>query len=349
MRHIPVLSGLAILAVIFNHANWHVLEAFPAGATSGYPFVVFDQVGKFAIAAFMFIAGYFIAYATSGGKRDLKWEIVRGRLETLLWPWLLWSALMTIGQKLQGRPINLVEFARNLFIQYYFIPLLIVGYLLAIPLTRWARKNPKSLIAVAAGLQGLSIAALYARIYLPSFPPALASWVDLGPMQYLRFGVYFPLGLVFGMFPALVKQPLVKVKAWLPWLVLGFFGLSVAETMLAYHLGGRYWPIGGDQTKLTSALMSLAIIACFIAFDQISVPFRKFVIKLGTNSYGLYLSHYVILGVLAKLFERFLPWVALQGWLFFPLLFILTVALAVLLMEATAKLPTKRFYRYIFG
>jgi hypothetical protein len=349
MRTIPILSGLAILAVIFNHANWHILEDFAAGAAGGYPFLITDQVGKFAIAAFMFIAGYFIAYATSGGKRDLKWGIVQSRLLALLWPWLIWSLLMTVGQRFQGRPINLEEFLRNLFIQYYFIPMLFASYLLAIPLSRWARINARSLLAVFAGLHIFSMAAFYVRVYWAGFPDMLNSWIDLGPMQYLRFGIYFPLGLVYGMYPALIKEPLGRVKAWLPWLLAFSFALSVIETGVAFRLGGPYWPLGGDQTKLTSALVSLSIIACFIVFDRLTVPFKQSVIKLGTSSYGLYLSHYVILGVLAKLVEQFIPWMATQGWLYFPMLFALAVALAVLLMEITARLPTKVIHRYLFG
>ena len=66
-RTIPILRGLAILGVVLNHANWHVLSRLTAGDVHGYLFVAFDQIGKFAIPAFMAITGYFIAYATSGG------------------------------------------------------------------------------------------------------------------------------------------------------------------------------------------------------------------------------------------------------------------------------------------
>jgi peptidoglycan/LPS O-acetylase OafA/YrhL len=349
-RTIPVLYGLAILGVIFNHANWHVLKQFTSGEPQGYPFLVLDQIAKFAIVGFMFIAGYFIAYATNGGKRDLSWQIVLTRLKNLVWPWLIWAMIMTAGHAFQGRSLAPVEFLRNLFIQYYFVPLLIFYYLLATIIARWAKVQPRRLLIGAAVIQLLAMALFYARVYLPAFPGLLHPWIDLGPLQYLRFAFYFPFGVVCGMFPQVVKTPLNRFKIWLPWLTLFFFGLSAVESAIAYHLGGRVWPTGGDQTKLTSALFSITLILCFLVFDQISaIPFNHTITKLGVHSYGLYLSHYLVLSITARLIQMIMPGVASQGWLLLPLLFILTVVLARGLMEGVARLPTKRFYRYLFG
>ncbi len=347
-RTIPILHGLAILGVIFNHANWHVLKLFTPGDPGGYPFIVFDQVGKFAIVAFMVIAGYFIAYATGGGRRDLPWQIIFTRLKNLLWPWLIWSAILMMGQFFLGRSPSLTEFLRNLFIQYYFIPLLIFYYLLAPIIARWAKTHTRTLLIGAAVLQLLAMSLFYARVYLPGFPGVLKSWVDLGPLQYLRFVFYFPFGIVCGMFPQLVRSPLSRFKTFMPWLTLFLFGLSVVETAVAYNIGGSAWPMGGDQTKLTLALFSIALILCFMVFDRITVPFNRLITRLGSRSYGLYLSHYPILGITARVLKAIVPGAASQWWLFLPL-FILTVAFSRGLMEGVARLPTRRFYRYLFG
>jgi len=348
-KTIPYLRGLAILGVVFNHANWHGLSRFTAGEAQGYPFVVFDQIGKFAIPAFMFITGYFIAYATSGGRFDLHWQIIRVRVTNLLWPWLIWSVILVVGQSFQGRPIALAEFLRTLIVQYYFVPLLILYYLLASLVVKWARSSTGWLLAGAAVVQLLAVALFYARVYPPYFPGAVTSWVDIGPLEYLRFAFYFPFGLVCGMFPGMVKNSLARFKSILPWTVLLLFGLSVLETAIVYHIGGEVWPIGGDQTKVSSASFSTALVFCFVVFDRSPMPFSRAVNKLGTHSYGIYLCHYPIMGILAKVIERATPWVASQGWLLLPLLFGLTVALSMLLMASVAWLPTKRFYRYLLG
>lgn len=348
-RTIPILRGLAIMGVIFNHANWHALSHFQAGELGGYPFVAFDQIGKFAIPAFMAIAGYFIAYATSGGKRDLSWQVVRARLVGLLWPWLIWSAILMIGQSVKGRPISLAEFTRTLFIHYYFIPLLIFYYLLAPLVVKLARNNVRGLLVGAVAIQLFAVALFYARVYHPRFPGALKTWIDIGPLQYLRFAFYFPLGVVCGMFSRATKDFLTRFKSALPWLTLVFFVLTAVETAVPYNLGGDVWPIGGDQTKLSSALFSTALVFCFVVFDKLTVRMDATVKKLGTHSYGLYLCHYPILGIIAEVIERGVPGLFSQGWLLLPLLFVLAVASAMLLMEGVSRLPTKRFYRYLFG
>ena len=112
---------------------------------------------------------------------------------------------------------------------------------------------------------------------------------------------------------------------------------------------GRCRCPNGSGTKLSSALFSTTIIFCFVASDEISVPFDRTIKKLGTHSYGLYMSHYPVLGILARVFGRVAPWLTSQGWLFLPVLFVLTVALSTLLMDLISRLPTKRFYRYLFG
>lgn len=348
-RTIPVLRGLAILGVVFNHANWHVLSRYPAGEIGGIPFIIFDQVGKFAIVAFMFIAGYFIAYATSGGQRDLSWGIVRARLENLLWPWLIWSAIFMAGQVVQGRSLSLAEYGRTLIVQYYFIPLLMFYYLLAPFVARWAKNHTAALLIGAAAIQLASIGLFYARVYMPGFPNALKSWIDLGPMQYLRFAFYFPFGVVCGMFPRQVRAPLERLRSLLPWLTALLFGLSIVEAALAYNGGSGVWPIGGDQTKLSSALFSTALVLCFIVYDRLKLPLNRTIINLGTLSYGLYLVHYLFLGIIAEVIQRFLPLLDALDWLLLPLLFALTVALSVSLMQVAARLPIKRIYRYLFG
>lgn len=354
-RTIPVLRGLAILGVVFNHANWHILSEFAPGAPWGYLFIVTDQIGKFAIPAFMVISGYFTAYAAGGGKRDLPWSVIRTRVEALLWPWLLWSLIMMAGQSLQGRAISLVEFGRMLFIQYYFIPLLFFYYLLAPLIVRRARRDLAHLLVVSAILQALGIGLFYGRVYWSDFPAGLKSWVDLGPLQYLRFAFYFPFGLACGMFPRAIRERLHRFRPLLPWIVPILLALSVAEAALAYRMGGAVWPIGGDQTKLTSALFSTALLACFAAFDRLTLPFQRTATQIGIRSYGLYLAHYPILGLLAKAiayaYARWIPQLdpPLAGCLLLPLLFTGTVGWTVGLMAIAARWLPRRIYRYAFG
>lgn len=346
------LSGLAIMGVIINHSNWHVLRQFPNGDTQGYPFLVIDQLGKFAVATFIFIAGSFIAYATSGGKRDSLWAIIRPRLKSLMWPWLIWSVIFWVGQYFQGSSLSLNNLWCTLFIQYYFVPLLMFYYLLAPMIIKEVKSNPIRLLIWVSVIQLLSMVLFYARIYWPNFPEVLKPWVDMGPLSYLRFAFYFPFGIVCRLFADRVKWRFDRFRILLPWLTLLLFFLSVGEAAIAYSIGGEVWPRGNDQTKLTSVLFSISLFLCFAIFDTLTVPLNRFVNQLGARSYGLYLCHYLVVGIIAKILTHVSPWLtsASQGWLFVPILFLLSLVLSNGLMENVAHLPRiKQFYRYVFG
>jgi peptidoglycan/LPS O-acetylase OafA/YrhL len=201
-----------------------------------------------------------------------------------------------------------------------------------------------------AAVQLAGVLVFYARYYWAPFPEALRPWVDLGPLEYLRFAFFFPVGLAVGMYPDQARGSLGMWKPLLPWLTVLFLGLSILETAQAYRLGGELWPGAGDQTKLTSVLFSAGLIACFVAADKLTVPFRRFVVTLGSHTYGYYLTHYVILGIVGRVIQRFWPWLDAQGWLLVLVLFLLTTALSMLLIEGWARLPViNRFHRYLFG
>ncbi len=348
-RTVPILAGLSILAVVLNHANWHILSTYAAGDAGGYLYVFGDQIAKFAVAAFIFISGYFIAYATGGGRHELRWKIVRTRLLNLLWPWLAWSVIWFTGQAILGRALTFSEFFSTLFVQYYFVPLLMFYYLLAPWIAKRASANLTALLVTTAVIQIAGIALFYMRVYAAWFPDALNTWVSVGPIQYLRFIFFFSLGLAGGMFSKQIKDQLVRVKPALPWFLLGAYLLSVAEAMYAYHLGGDAWPVGANDTKITSALFSTILFFTFLSRDRISIPLEKQVKRLSSHTYGFYLSHYVVLGIIGKVIEKILPGMLSIGWLYIPIVVMLTLVVCWYLMERVARLPTKRIYTYLFG
>lgn len=348
-RTIPILRGLAILGVIINHANWQVLSQFAPGQAGGYPYIMLDQIVKFAIPAFMFISGYFVSYATSGGRRDLSWSFVRTRLDNLLWPWLIWSAVMLTGRFLQGNPISVGAFFYIMFVQFYFVPLLIFYYLLAPYIAGLARQSTPRLLLTAVSVQLLAVVLFYLRVYWSGFPSSLNSWVDLGPLQYLRFAAFFPIGLIAGMHSTQLKAFLDRYRNPLWALAAVCFSLSVIEAFFAFRLGADFWPKGGDQTKLSSALFSLALLLSFVSLGQVRVRGKTLIIKLGSYSYGLYLSHYMILGGIAELVGLLAPRAFSIGWLLLPFLVVTVLALALLLQEGVARFLGRRFYRFLFG
>jgi hypothetical protein len=348
MRNVLILSGFSILVVVLNHATWQVLENFSNAAPQGYLYIALDQVGKFAVSAFIFIAGYFVAYATNGGKRDLKWDVIRARITGLLWPWLIWSLFMTIAHGVEGEPVNLSSLFYNLLIQYYFIPLLMLCYLSALLLNRWIKTNLRALLIGAAVIQVIALVVFYLRAYAPFFSITWASIFDQAKIIPIQFEVFFIAGLIYGRYMVPVKDRLAKIRPILPWLVILSFVLQFGEAVFAYRLGGRYWPIGGDQVKLTSVVFSSLLILYFISFDRIEIPFQKEIMKLGANTYGIYLSHYVILGGFRRIFTHFITVPTPLAWLQILAITIMTILVCMTFIELTNRLRIPWAHKYVF-
>lgn len=349
-RAVPLLSGFAILAVVFNHANWHVLEPFSPGDPAGLPYVIFDQIGKCAIAVFLTVAGYFVAYATAGGKSNVRWSVIRARLVNLLWPWLIWSSIDFVVHFALTREFDPYEILATPFVHYYFIPLLMFYYLVTPPLARLVRANPRQALLIAASVQILATALLYARLYTTLLPDVIVPWVEVGPLQYWRFAFFFPLGLVIGMYPQVVRDQLARISKVLPWLTLILLAASVGEAWMGYQHGGVVWPLSNDQTKITSVFFAISLILTFVVSERLKFPGDLWLVHVGGRTYGMYLTHYIFLGALARVIQGFWPNNSgVPGWILLPALFIGTVTASILLMEGIARSPLRKLYRYLFG
>lgn len=348
-RNLPLLSALAIFGIVLNHATWQVLGKIPPGEPRGYAYLPLNQVGKIAIPIFMFISGYFIAYATSGGRKPLPWKVIRSRVTRLLLPWGIWSVIWLTGQIAMGiRTLNSREVLLTLFNQYYFIPMLIVYYLLAPFIIALGRHSIRTLLVSTGLLQLIGVALFYLQIW--GLVSGIPEWVRLGPLQYLQFAFYFPFGLAVGMSPA-AFAPLLRWRTALPWLTLLAFGLTIAEGSLAFRYAGSGWQHADSHVKVTSMLLSLGLLCCFMVYDRIPTPriFQKSVRILSTNTYGIYLSHYVIIGPMDRLLARFLPaeFSSLIGWGYILLLTVFTLLICRWMIQFSTRY--KRAHAMLFG
>lgn len=351
-RTIPLLSGLAILVVLLNHVTWHILRDYTPGLAHllpALPYIVIDNLGKFAVPAFVFTAGYFISYTTSEGRHPLKWSVVQARLLGLLWPWLIWTTIFTLAQVATDRELTFRLVLENLFIQYYFVPLLLEYYLLSVIVVPLAKTHLKQLLWGAAILQLALIGVFYARIYWPGFPPEWFPYIDLGPVRDLRYVFFFPLGVAAGMRLRDLRAWLSWLKPVMPYLILFFFILQTAEAIAAFSMGPQYYPIGADQSRLSSALFALAVLLTFALNERVNLPLSKFISSASTRTFGYYLSHYLVLAIMDRVLVSVVPWLTDIDWLQLPVLYVGLVAIITGILELARRLPVKQYYRYVFG
>jgi membrane-bound acyltransferase YfiQ involved in biofilm formation len=319
------------------------------GSLPYYGLVAMQQLALFSVPAFLFISGFFVAYAARGSQGTLSWKIVQTRVLALLWPYLLWSGVVFLTDALMGEiraPVGYVTgiLLGNAVGAYFFIPLIIQFYLMSPLLAPLAKRKGPGLLIGSALVQLLFIALVYQRYFggrLPSFP-------DNWPWAFMWWAFYFPLGIVCGFHSKAITDQLRRFRWLLLVVTIGLAVLSVVEAEWLYVATGEFgWPHA--TFKISSCLYAVAFILAFLAFDTGALPAGRALDQIGGMSYGIYLLHPKTMELAARATYHVAPWLLSQQLLLQPLLIVLSAGLPIVLMRLTARSPMRRSYRYLFG
>ncbi|MDD3828952.1 MAG: acyltransferase [Anaerolineae bacterium] len=367
VRRLSLLNGVSILAVVLAHAGGWVFIAMyywadryfpavpasydPAGTLPYYIVLALRNWGSFAVPSFLFVTGYFIAYAARGGQSrqpTLSYKTVLARLKVLLIPYLIWSAVIYVGDALQGNLRSPFVYLINLFVGgahpvYFYIPLLCQFYLLAPLVVSVAWAKPAKLLIGSVVLHLGVLIVRYLHLFVREMPVLQTATDLLFPMYALAFS----LGMVWGYHPQWFKEGLARARHGLLVVLVVLAVLVLLESELVFRTTGVRW--GAGPGLLSTSLYSIALIFCFLAFDSISLPFPKLFQRLGVATYGLYLLHPLVLEFFARATQKFAPKVLAYPVVFQMALTAATIGAALLFMTAVSKSPLRRWYRTLFG
>jgi fucose 4-O-acetylase-like acetyltransferase len=364
-KRLLLLNGLAILAVVCNHATsfgftalfWWTDRYLPVavpnydllGSPAYYALVAIQQLALFSVPAFLFISGFFVAYAARG-QENLSWKTVRTRITGLLWPYFIWMTIYLLLDALQGKTDTPIEYVLrlltgNVAYPFFFVPLLIQFYLLAPFIVRWAKTRPAALLSTAITIQVLATVLF---TYLQFAGQQSLEVVVSNGWLFIWHALYFPLGVVLGLRWNAALPVLARFR-WMLVFVTIILGLtSIVENEWLRQILG-YAP-GLQAGTLSSSIYPLAFILAFMAFSWSGKGrVARLFSWLGTHSYGIYLMHILVLGWLARFIQHFFPWLLAQPVLFVLLLVALDIAILALFMKGVARSPARRWYRYLFG
>lgn len=359
IRRLLLLNGLATLALPIHHATGYGFFAMfqwtdryqqvtvpnyeQIGSLAFYVIIVIQQLDYFALSAFMFVSGFFAAFAARGSVAKLEWSIVRSRVIGLLVPFTIWTVIFFILFT-RRLPNNLDE----ILDRYYYIPLVIQFYLLAPFFVAQAKRRPKLVLAGAALLELGRFTVRYLQLLDVTFPGQdlviLLTPRWLFPMLFF----WFVLGLVIGFH----REPALAWLARFKWALLAVLISLTVLTMVEYtavaHATEREWlgPYFGGYARQAYAL---TFISCFLAFDNIKIPFSPQLSDLGTKSLGIYLVHNRVMYVVAVLMYELTP--AILGHQFlYQLILIFTSLVGSLALMRVVKISLLRpLYRHAFG
>jgi peptidoglycan/LPS O-acetylase OafA/YrhL len=368
IRRLLILNGLAAVCAVINHAVvWELTAMFwwtdrylPAGSPSYDPFEswrfftvgLIDQLVFFAVFAFLFISGFFIAVATGRHQKNVPWRMILQRIKFLIIPYLLWSVVVLALNVAQGRSYTAVELARILILggaspPYYYVTLLVQLYILSPLLVPLARERWKLLLVVTGLLQLCALAAHYAGLFkidtggLEPVLNILRDWHLIG------YAFWFVLGMVIGFHLQDFRPSLVRWR----WFLLSGMVLTFVAGFLEWgairQLSGREW--SSPQVLFFNRLFVLFLLLSFVAFEKFPIPFSSFFSKLGPKSYGIYLVHVIPLELTARLLYHLAPGVLAYQVLFLPILILAGVGVPLILMELVNRSFMRPYYKYIFG
>lgn len=317
---IQLLRGLAIFAVVLIHNNGEGLIA-----VLNRPFI------NYAVAMFIFLSGYL----TNQDIKDYK-KFYFKRIIRVLIPYVIWTCLYTIVDR---SPEDLI---RNLLTgevrgPFYYI-LVYIQLTLLTPLTIKLAKSRFRWI-------GWMISPVYLLIvrYICTFME-----IPLGfPFPetiFLGWYIYYYLG--FLLKNNYIQYDLKYAKT------LSLYAVSMVISMIEgfvwFHLGD--FDLATTQLRLSSLLSS--VFACLLAYEYIANEnvarkkasktiqgIKQGLICLGNHSFGIYLSHVAVMGVLA-----YIPG---YSSLFFVAKFVIVLFTTLMCTIIGEKILGAKFSRYI--
>jgi len=332
-----------MLLIVINHTI-DMGARIPVGY--GYPAIeggvrillsLIQGLGVFAVPTFLFISGTFISYAARGEPPRLTAKFLAGSISHIWWPYLLWSCVFYGVVLLQfGESYTLAGYLKNLLVgyPYHFIPLLLVFYLLAPLLVRLGKRHGPLLIGAIGAYQLLLLCLLHTEL-LPDrldilIPPGLSGTLA-------DWAVYFPLGLIYGLHMRSMVPHLRKLRLPL-----------VAATVLFFILGSLHYN-GIISFPVAGSLAALAFVMLLPTIDRTSIPLVATLEGIGKRSYGLYLTHLIVLDLVLLGIGTFVPGLFHYRLALLPVLFVITLQVPMVAMKAMARSPLRSVYRYLFG
>ena len=366
IKRLFVLSGLAIVAVVAHHAanwgfivmSWVVNQPFAGigpeqiGPLVYYSLTLIQKITTFSVPAFLFVSGFFVAYAARGAQSVLSWKMVRARITKLFIPYLIWSVIAFVFWRLTGSTYSPLTYMLRLvyggaFPEYYYVPLLIQLYLLALLIVPLAKSHPGKVLLGAAAIQLVMIAFNYAQIWMVDLRWSWLFAITGRWALFTKWIFYFALGIVISLDLEKV-QVLTKYKWVLLGLAVVFLCIGLIENETIYSLtGGENWR--SNPFTLSITIYVICFVLCFLGFKDSAFPLSKTFHELNAHSFGIYLMHPLVILLVMPLLASWASFLYRHQILFQPLLLTFAIGIPFLLMRLFKIKSLAKYYSYLFG
>ncbi len=348
-RTFPALRGIAILLVVINHSITMGLQfaknqgvAIPQWQK--YLLIPIKELGIFAVPLFLFLAGSYFVYAAQGKNLNAMYRLVPKNLFFISLPYVLWSVVFyVVVYFLFGEFNTVYGYTKSLIVGYpnNFIPLLFFFTVLAPVLIFVARKSSWLVFLAFFLYQAFLVVLLRSDI----FGQILPDWAGIFAPPIIRlpialWGVFYPLGIIYGMKSNQFKNALNNNTSTLLIILITLALFSLAVT---------------TQLSITSLPLIEVVVPLFgllflTVVKREKIPFVRFFERLGKRSYGIYLTNLIIINLLFfSVTQIGSNQILLFQPVLTPLIAAITILLPLLVMEWIEKSKGRATYRLVFG
>ena len=368
IKRLLTLNGFAIIGAVIHHTIDWVLTAMiwwadryrdvsiPAldqiGSLDYYILRMIDQMAFFAVPAFLFISGFFVAIATKKNQRTISFKIVIQRIKYLLIPYLIWSCIILVFNIFLGQRYTLYQFVKALInggvvAPFYFVPLLVLLYLFSPLFIPIAKTHWKSLLIVTTLMALLATGFRYDNLLDLQIPGPSGIYIKIRNSQFLANSIWFVLGIVVGFHRQKFTTWLEHNKRFLLFGVIATYIIGIIEWNIVRTLSNREWI--APQVTFVDQLFAILFIFSWLAFDKINHKKFTHIDSIGKKSYGIYLMHVPILIFSSKAIYHIAPWLLSRTFTFQAIIFMLGIGIPLLTMKIFEKTLLQPYYKYIFG
>ena len=368
VRRLLYINGLAITAVVLFHSAgmgfvamffWYQRYASSlftpdrwVGTPTYYGLRLMEQVIVFAIPAFLFVSGYSMVVATGKNQKTVGWRLIFSRIRYLIIPYLIWTTVVLLLSIFETKTVSLAVIVLAYLIGngnevLYFVPLLLQFYLLSPFLVRWARQNWKALLFVTAVLQILVQLSYYPEL-LGLNSPVLDTLSRLMPKWFFLSRIFwFPLGIVCGFHPVELRKSFTPFRVTLLMITVLLIPLGMVEWEIYYRLAGQVWL--SHRETIIDSIFTVTLLLSLLTLDEKSLPWLNGTGRLGSKSYGIYLTHAIFIQYMARLIYHIAPGLLAYPLLLQPILIAVGFGFPLLLMTLVDRSPLRRYYSYLYG
>lgn len=335
LKSLDAWKGIAIIAVVFIH-SFGYLSTSVAGSTDWYFGIIFRQLINFAVPVFFFISGY-LAFSD---KYEGAVSFYSKRLNRIIHPYLIWSVIyicftIAIFRKLPTIMDVIISIVNGTSIEIGYFVIALIQLILLTPILYHIKSLRSHLfILILISLIG------FAYTYCINFytPLNALSTFPYSAIPFIVWFMFYHAGFILRKY-----SPSINTNVSLCLIAL-MLAASVVEAFSLHSHAGYAFSV--SQLKASSIGMSLGVcLFIYVTIERINVP--NALCNVGLASYGIYLSHILIMRIMYKITE--VSGLVPASKILYSLVIAITTLLATYFMCSIIKLISKNNSKYIIG